>query len=950
MGGEFERSERLEHQTLGVQRLAVRSEDYWDFKPEQRVQTIDGVVGVVKHVQDGPVPGTEEYHVELEHGLGGGRYTASQLSPAPITTAAMEQTAAADYPELAQILVERPDPASLHVTAAQADDDDEDDDSDDADDSSDEEDDSDDSEGQDDSDDGDDDSDGDDAPPWVKSASKVFSDLVVMAATDSDFRFHVTAAWRDVVEKAKRIRSEGRLRVTLASDGMVFGEVKGDHEVYETGLQRMPGKMAAHAWSCGCKWGAYHWGAPDDFSRFAGRMCSHALALQYEAQSRGMFGRDINVDEHKPSWVPRKVVVRYDIDADKHRLAPATARKLSSWDSPEPSMWDMHYGEDHDHEEERRAKSEEWDSIHEGLGDIHRGVNVHLRPEDHAIVHDESRPMHERAQHLLKALPHSDLARGREGLGRHWTDNHGVAESFADMDDRPNRHGTHPTSVIFHAEKPDRHAIDEDPDQSDGMIYGYHDHGESEIPLHPGAGVTLKGISWKNMDTPDEDFRTFKGDGLFDHYWEHQRHDFPGGHHAQAALAPMSVVARAAVRAGEDVQELLLALAAAGISPGQGELFDSSSYKVEKPKKQVSDREQYGDDENGHRYHVDGRGNRFYPCFNKHCPEGGKHEDGESARAHQDVFTDWNTVHPTLPDTLHRGMALSLPDDVHSVVHDDHRPAVERAKALSEHLREEGLGTHWTPDHDQAKHYSGITDGRDKDTHVIMHVHTPSKRAIETDPDTLAEQDVISMGSHDDAEVPLRHGARVQLKGLSWRHRTDEKWTRHDFDRPVKHTANANAPFGEPSGTSYHLPKTPGATQKRRPWENPASAGPLAGADPVGWNRQLPLQSYANAGMDTALFEPGGTEAVLHDEPEPALPSTDGSVPTDEASDLTPSMTAGLRRQALKDFSLAEQQALINEGEGVRAANLDRLDITGTHYADLEQVLAAQEDDTTWLI
>jgi hypothetical protein len=534
VGGKFERSERLEHQTLGVQRLAVRSEDYWEYKPEQRVQTIDGVTGVVKHVADGPFPGSEEYEVVLDRGLGGGRYTASQLSPAPITAEAMEQTAAVDYPELSEILVERPDPARQFVTAGKnpfADDDGQDDDSNDSDDSQDEpdsddsgdDDDSDDDSG--DKDDKDDSDDGNDAPPWAKKASSLFSDLVVTAATDSDFRFHIMAAWRDVVEKAKRIRAEGRLRVTLASDGMVFAEVEGDHEVYETGLQRMPGKMAAHSWSCGCKWGAYHWGADDDFSRFAGRMCSHALALQYEAQSRGMFGRDVHVDEHKPSWVPRKVVVRYDIDADTHRLAPSTA-------------------------------------------------------------------------------------------------------------------AAQPTG----------------------------------------------------------------------------------------SAAPLSLIARACAAAGQDQEELLLALSAAGIRP----------------------------------------------------------------------------------------------------------------------------------------------------------------------------------------------------------------------------LANAYAPFGEPSGTSYQLPKTPGATQARRPWENPASAGPLAGADPAGWNRQLPLQSYA--GREEALFEPGGPEAALNDEPEGALPATDGTAITpSEAMDLTPSMTAGLRRQALKDFTLAEQQALINEGEGVRAANLDRLDIKGTHYADLESVLAAQEEDTTWL-
>ena len=149
-------------------------------------------------------------------------------------------------------------------------------------------------------------------------------DILVTASLDPDFRFEVTAAWSDVRRKAKRIRAEGGVHVTLASDGAIFAEVKGDHNVYETGLQRLPGKQSAQQWSCGCKWGAYHWGADDDFSRFAGRMCSHALALQFEAQSRGMFGRTITPDGEKPSWAPRRVVVKYDIDDDKNRTAPAT--------------------------------------------------------------------------------------------------------------------------------------------------------------------------------------------------------------------------------------------------------------------------------------------------------------------------------------------------------------------------------------------------------------------------------------------------------------------------------------------------------------------------------------------------------------------------------------------------------------------------------------------------
>lgn len=139
--------------------------------------------------------------------------------------------------------------------------------------------------------------------------------MLITASQDPSFRFHFTAAWRDVQSKAVRIRKSGGVSITHVSDGFIIANVKGDHHVYETGLQRFPGRrMAVAVYSCGCKWGAYHWGAQDDLSRFAGRMCSHALALQYEAQSKGMFGRDITVEDTKPSWVPSKVVVKYDID------------------------------------------------------------------------------------------------------------------------------------------------------------------------------------------------------------------------------------------------------------------------------------------------------------------------------------------------------------------------------------------------------------------------------------------------------------------------------------------------------------------------------------------------------------------------------------------------------------------------------------------------------------
>jgi 8-oxo-dGTP pyrophosphatase MutT (NUDIX family)/GNAT superfamily N-acetyltransferase len=103
---------------------------------------------------------------------------------------------------------------------------------------------------------------------------------------------------------------------------------------------------------------------------------------------------------------------------------------------------------------------------------------------------------------------------------------------------------------------------------------------------------------------------------------------------------------------------------------------------------------------------------------------------------------------------------------------------------------------------------------------------------------------------------------------------------------------------------------------------------------------------------------------VLHDEPEPALPTTEADDGADE-DDLSPEAIArALDAQegetkiteadiaraasqylAAHRFTPKEQQELIDEGDGtVEAANLDLLDIEGTHYAQIEQRMQTADD------
>ncbi len=126
---------------------------------------------------------------------------------------------------------------------------------------------------------------------------------------EAEFRFHFTAGWRDIQSKAKRIRTEGGVRIIGApgkgpgSDSLyIQAEVKGDTALYQTTLMRTPGGRTVATWECGCAWAAYSWGRSGRWKKYEGRMCSHALATVYEAQAQEMFGGTIKEKAEKPLW------------------------------------------------------------------------------------------------------------------------------------------------------------------------------------------------------------------------------------------------------------------------------------------------------------------------------------------------------------------------------------------------------------------------------------------------------------------------------------------------------------------------------------------------------------------------------------------------------------------------------------------------------------------------
>lgn len=152
-----------------------------------------------------------------------------------------------------------------------------------------------------------DDADGDGKGKKVSLEISASLGAFVAAAGSPAFRFEFTASWHDVVAKARRIRKEGRVRITHASPGLVIGAVSGDHDVYETGIQRPPHKpQTIQHWACGCPWASFHQDKGLG-TRYAGRPCSHVMALQFEAQARSMFGAEVKEDPGVPN---QQVVVK----------------------------------------------------------------------------------------------------------------------------------------------------------------------------------------------------------------------------------------------------------------------------------------------------------------------------------------------------------------------------------------------------------------------------------------------------------------------------------------------------------------------------------------------------------------------------------------------------------------------------------------------------------------
>lgn len=104
---------------------------------------------------------------------------------------------------------------------------------------------------------------------------------------------NIHSAWSDVQEKAKKLRADMALNVTRDDGDYIEATIRGSSGSYETYVQRhgaSSGSYTVTGWGCTCGWGQWAWKRQHTY---VGRMCSHALALYLEMQSREYY-RNVN--------------------------------------------------------------------------------------------------------------------------------------------------------------------------------------------------------------------------------------------------------------------------------------------------------------------------------------------------------------------------------------------------------------------------------------------------------------------------------------------------------------------------------------------------------------------------------------------------------------------------------------------------------------------------------
>ena len=120
------------------------------------------------------------------------------------------------------------------------------------------------------------------------------------------------ADYAEVLRKANRLVASGAVTVRHNTPQYVSGHVIGDHNAYNVEIDRTHfDKQGRPFWVCQCPWWQYSFDRSEGFKHLEGRKCSHALALEFQAQRTPL--DEGSYDPLDPSTRPRFQRIReYD--------------------------------------------------------------------------------------------------------------------------------------------------------------------------------------------------------------------------------------------------------------------------------------------------------------------------------------------------------------------------------------------------------------------------------------------------------------------------------------------------------------------------------------------------------------------------------------------------------------------------------------------------------------
>lgn len=137
---------------------------------------------------------------------------------------------------------------------------------------------------------------------------------------------------------------------------------------------------------------------------------------------------------------------------------------------------------------------------------------------------------------------------------------------------------------------------------------------------------------------------------------------------------------------------------------------------------------------------------------------------------------------------IHRGIGVSLPDDLHEMVHNPAIPARQRAQALHDYVRGQqgGTGIHWTTSPAQARSFgednaamatklNAVTGRKSPGSGTVKHGTSVVLHAASPEPDNVDDSLPDSAYSYrnTEREVPLVNGDLADVRGISWRRQGD---------------------------------------------------------------------------------------------------------------------------------------------------------------------------------